>query len=321
MKIAFAGFRHGHILSLYEAARENRDVEIVGCYEADTEAMRAAKESHGIAFNYSSYDELLSDGQVEVVAIGDYYGIRGEMVIKALLAGKHVICDKPICTRLSELCEIERLSKEKGLVVWCMLDLRFMKTAQRARELIRKGEIGRVLNASFTGQHCLNYGKRPSWYFEDGKHGGTINDIAIHGVDIVRFVTGKNLTRVCYAETKNAFAEKEPAFEDMAHFVTEFEDMTLMADVSYSAPPFEGTLPTYWHFCFWGTEGMISFNYAEDELHLYKEKESVIKCEPTRIDHLNELKLEISGEEALMNTQDVLRSQRQVLTIQEASEL
>ena len=270
---------------------------------------------------FSEGADLIDKAQVDAVIVATPHYQHPELSIRALKRGIHVICDKPICTRLSELCEIERLSKEKGLVVWCMLDLRFMKTAQRARELIRKGEIGRVLNASFTGQHCLNYGKRPSWYFEDGKHGGTINDIAIHGVDIVRFVTGKNLTRVCYAETKNAFAEKEPAFEDMAHFVTEFEDMTLMADVSYSAPPFEGTLPTYWHFCFWGTEGMISFRLAEDELHLYKEKESVIKCEPTRIDHLNELKLEISGEEALINTQDVLRSQRQVLMIQEASEL
>lgn len=320
MKIAFAGFRHGHILSLYEAAVNHCDAEIVGCFEADTEAARSAKNL-GVKFTYLSYDELLADKNVEVVAIGDYYGIRGEMVIKALKAGKHVICDKPICTKLSELDEIERLSEEKSLVVGCMLDLRFMKSALLSKELIAKGEIGKVLNASFTGQHCLNYGKRPAWYFEDGKHGGTINDIAIHGVDIVRFVTGKDLTKVCYAETKNAFANKEPDFKDMGHFVCEFDDMTLMADVSYSAPPFEGTLPTYWSFCFWGTEGMISFNYALDELHIYKEKENIIKCEPIAIDHLSELKLQINGEPSLMNTKDVLLSQRQVLTIQETSKL
>lgn len=320
MKIAFAGFRHGHIFSLYEAALTHSDAEIVGCFEADAEAKSSA-EGLGVKFTHSSYDELLADRDVEIVAIGDYYGIRGEMVIKALKAGKHVICDKPICTRLSELCEIERLAEEKSLVVGCMLDLRFMKAAMIAKELIAKGEIGNVLNASFTGQHCLNYGKRPAWYFEDGKHGGTINDIAIHGVDIVRFVTGKNLTKVCYAETKNAFAEKEPKFKDMAHFVCEFDGMTLMADVSYSAPPFEGTLPTYWSFCFWGTEGMLLIDHSANELRLYKENEKIIKCEPDKIDHLSELKLEICGTPSLMNTKDVLLSQRQVLMIQEASEL
>ena len=80
MKIAFAGFRHGHILSLYEAAVNHCDAEIVGCFEADTEAARSA-ENLGVKFTYSSYDELLADKNVEVVAIGDYYGIRGEMVI------------------------------------------------------------------------------------------------------------------------------------------------------------------------------------------------------------------------------------------------
>ena len=320
MKIAFAGFRHGHIFSLYEEALNNSDTEIVGCFEADTEAKRSA-EGFGVSFAYSSYDELLADTHVDVVAIGDYFGIRGEMVIKALRAGKHVICDKPICTKISELCEIERLSEEKSLVVGCMLDLRFMNTMRLAKEMIQKGDIGKVLNASFTGQHCLNYGKRPTWYFEDGKHGGTINDIAIHGVDIVRFITGKNLTKVCYAETKNAFATEAPGFKDMAHFVCEFDEMTLMADVSYSAPPFEGRLPTYWSFCFWGTEGMILIDYSKNELHLYKEKESIVRCEPNKIDHLSDLMLQINGKHSLMSTKDVLLSQRQVLTIQEASKI
>ena len=320
MKIAFAGFRHGHIFSLYETAKESPDIEIIGCFEADEKARNVAAASHGVCFNYSDYKSLLSEKSIEAVAIGDYYGIRGQMVIAALEAGKHVICDKPICTSSDELAVIERLSKEKGLVVACMLDLRFKKTAQKAKELIANGEIGNVINASFTGQHCLDYGNRPSWYFEDGKHGGTINDIAIHGVDIVRFVTGKDLTKISYAETKNGFAAKEPKFKDMAHFVCEFGDLTLMADVSYSAPKFNGTLPTYWRFCFWGTDGLISFNCAEDDLHIYKNNETVIKCGNEAPNHLHELKLQIKGETALMSTDDILKSQRQTLMIQEIAD-
>ena len=320
MKIAFAGFRHGHILSLYEAAVKADDIEIVGCLEEDECAREAVKAAHGIKFNFCDYRALLSDKSVETVAIGDYYGKRGQMVIAALEAGKHVICDKPICTSLDELSRIESLSKERGLVVGCMLDLRFMKTAQKARALVRSGEIGRLLNASFTGQHCLDYGNRPHWYFEEGKHGGTINDIAIHGVDIVRFVSGKDLTKVCYAETKNGFASSEPNFKDMGHFVAEFGELTLMADISYSAPKFDGILPTYWSFCFWGTEGLISFNLADDELHIYKRTETVIKCGNEAPDHLRELALQIACGESLMTTEDVLKSQRQVLEIQRAAE-
>lgn len=96
MNIAFAGFRHGHILGLYRMALNSEEVTIRGCYEEEQAAREIAAKNENIVFNYSSYDELLDDVSVEAVAIGDYYGKRGAMVIAALKKGKHVICDKPI---------------------------------------------------------------------------------------------------------------------------------------------------------------------------------------------------------------------------------
>ena len=78
MKIAFAGFRHDHILGLYEMAVKNEEVEIVGCYEEDAQARQAVEVSHQALFTYATYEEILQDEQVEAVAIGDYYGKRGK---------------------------------------------------------------------------------------------------------------------------------------------------------------------------------------------------------------------------------------------------
>ncbi|MBQ8321722.1 MAG: Gfo/Idh/MocA family oxidoreductase [Clostridia bacterium] len=319
MNIAFAGFRHSHIFSLYEMAKEAKEVNIIGCFERDRDARAAAANTHGINFNFASYEQLLTDEAVKAVAIGDYYGVRGAMVIAALKAGKHVICDKPICTSLSELDVIENLCQQKGLVVSCMLDLRYMAQTEEVKRLILGGEIGRIHNVSFTGQHCLDYGKRPSWYFEEGKHGGTINDIAIHGVDLVRYLTEKNLTAVKCAVTKNAYATEETDFHDCAHFIAELEDITLMADVSYSAPKFSGMLPTYWDFYFWGSEGMIEFNLATNEIHIYKSEERIIRCPERKIEHLFDFIKEIDGEHTLMESYHILSSQRQTLTIQAAA--
>ena len=61
------------------------------------------------------------------------------------------------------------------------------------------------------------------WYFEEGKHGGTINDIAIHGIDLLRFITGKEFTKVNFAKTWNAFADKEPEFKE-----SEFKESSLI---------------------------------------------------------------------------------------------
>lgn len=318
MNILFAGFRHGHIMGLYDMAMENPNVNIVGCYEGDIPNSIVADNTE-INFNYTSYEEALKNDEIDAVAIGDYYGIRGKMVIAALKAGKHVICDKPICTDLKELKEIEKLVKKTGLKVSCMLDLRYMPQADKVKKMIADGVIGEVKNVSFTGQHCLDYGNRPHWYYEAGKHGGTINDIAIHGVDLIRYITGKNLTKVHCARTWNSFAKEEPDFKDCGQFMADMEGMALMADVSYAAPKFEGTMPTYWEFCFWGTEGMIKFHLASNRIHLYKTNEEIIECAPTTIEHMRDFIRETNGEATVLDTDDILKSQRQVLTIQKAS--
>ena len=319
MNIAFAGFRHGHIYVLYRQAVENKDVNISYCFEENEEAKKAAEE-FGVVFNAKSYDEILNDESVDAVAIGDYYSKRGKLAIEALKHGKHIICDKPICTDLAELDEIEQLAKEKGLVVACMLDLRYMPQAGKVKELIEKGEIGDIHIASFTGQHCLDYGNRPGWYFEKGKHGGTINDIAIHGIDLIRYITGKDLTKVDCARVWNAFADKEPGFADSGQFMAQMGSMAISADVSYAAPKMRVMMPTYWNFYIWGSKGMINFRYSDNLVHVYKEEETVIECDGGEIKHLEDFIKTIDGEETIMETFDVLKSQRQVLEIQKEAD-
>lgn len=320
INIAFAGFRHSHILGLYHTALQNPEVNIVCCYEQDDAARAMAEQSDQIVFNCRSYQEILDNETIEAVAIGDYYGIRGQRIIAALRAGKHVICDKPICTNLDELETIEKLVQKKNLKLCCMLDLRYMPQAAKVCELIKHGEIGDIINVSFTGQHCLDYPTRPGWYFEQGKHGGTINDIAIHGIDLVRMVTGKNLTKINCAKTWNAFASKTVQFKDCAQFMAEMDGISLLADVSYAAPKFNGILPTYWDFYFWGTKGMLRFHLASRKIHIYQHEETVIKCEPRSPEYLKDFIDEINNCTTMMNSFDLIESQRQTLKIQKASE-
>lgn len=317
MRIAFAGFRHEHIWGLYEMAVKNEEVEIVGCYEEDAAAAQAVEKSHNVLFTYKNYDELLEDESVEAVAIGDYYGKRGKMIIDALQHNKHVICDKPLCINLEEWKEIERISTEKCLQVSCMLDLRYMPQVEQAKKMIEDGELGEIHAVSFTAQHCLNYGVRPQWYFEEGKHGGTINDIAIHGVDLIRYLTGKNLTKVNYAKTWNSYATEEPQFKDCGQLVIEMDRISVMADVSYAAPKCSDMLPTYWDFYFWGSKGMMNFRYKEKELHVFKDKEYVISCQESGANCMGDFLKELNGEATVMNAKEMLESQRQVLLIQQ----
>ncbi len=315
LNIAFAGFRHGHIFDLYNRIQKHSDVNLIGAWEND-EATRASLAGN-VDFNYATYADILSDDRVNVVAIGDYYGIRGRLVIEALKAGKHIIADKPLCTSLEELDEIERLAAEKNLTVHCMFSMRYEPNIIALKSLIEGGTLGEITNVYFGGQHPLNYGSRPMWYFEDGKHGGTINDIAIHGIDILRYAMGLRPSKVLAARCWNKYATEVKSFKDSAQFMLELEGGAgVIADVSYAA--LTGGLPTYWRFTVWGTKGMAQFSYGTDiELYLGSSKEpQIISGAPTDSDYFTDIIAELEGKRGLNSTAEVISATRDTLTIQ-----
>ncbi|HHV97114.1 MAG TPA: Gfo/Idh/MocA family oxidoreductase [Clostridiaceae bacterium] len=323
IKIAFAGFRHGHIFGLYKLAKSNPEIEIVGAYEADTEAREAAVKNLGVTFNYDNYDDMLQDKDIDVIAIGDYFGKRGSLAIAALKAGKHVYADKPLCTSIEELNEIEVLAKEKGLKVGLMLDMRQAKFVPIVRKFIQEGNLGEIHQIFFGGQHPLLYGTRANWYFEEGKHGGTINDIAIHGIDLVEYLTGLSMKRVIAARCWNAFAKEVPSFKDSAQFMIELSNGAgLMADVSYSAPNSSGyKLPFYWRFTFWGTKGVMEFNYNSKEITVALDGKPGVETIPIPDvdtgDCLSIFVDELKGKPTYIDTEQVLKASRNTLLIQE----
>ena len=323
-KIAFAGLRHGHINGLFERAKNSPELEIAAICEEDADARAAFVAGHpGLTCPvYDSLDRMLAEVSCDIVATGDYYGKRGRVLIAALTAGKHVIADKPVCTSLRELAEIERLAREKKLCVGCMLDLRTNPSFVRAREMVLSGTLGTITQIQFTGQHPLLRETRPHWYFEPGKHGGTINDIAIHALDYIPWLTGLEIKSFAAARTWQAFDSGCSCFNDAAQFMFVLNNgCGVLGDVSYAEPDSHGyKMPHYWRFTVWGTAGVIEFNAVEPKITAWIQGETAprtIVPEPYGgPDYLDWFLREISGGEAELNTEIVLKRARQALELQ-----
>ena len=272
MNLVFNGFRHYHIFTCYKQAAVHKDIKILGAVEADEIARNHAEKTLGISVATTGMEDWLNNPEVDTVVIGGAFGTRGKACIEALEHGKHIFCDKPICTDLAELAEIRRLSREKNLMVGCLLDLRDIASVTAAKELFESGEMGEIKNISFTGQHYIDYTNRPGWYFEEGMHGGTLNDIAIHGIDMLPFLTGHSINKVYCARTWNGFAYKNPEFEDCAHFMAETDKGAgVVADVSYSGPSQVFSMPTYWNFKIWCTKGLVTFCCKDPDVTVYRD--------------------------------------------------
>ena len=272
MHMIFYGFRHGHIFDFYRLAEQTPEVHILAAIEDDPQAKAVAENKLGISVESGTYAAWLDNPAVDIVAIGSAYGHRGKAVIEALLHGKHVISDKPLCIALEELAQIRQLAQSRHLQIGCLLDLRYTAAALRAKALFDSGKLGAVKNISFTGQHCIDYAHRPEWYFAPNMHGGTINDIAIHGIDLITFLTGHHIRKIHCARTWNCFAYRHPHFHDCATFMAETDqEAGVLADVSYSAPSQVFSMPTYWNFQFWCEKGLLTFSYTGQDVTVYEE--------------------------------------------------
>ncbi len=320
-RFAFAGFRHGHILDLLTGVEERDDTEIVACCEEDAAARDALAAQGRVKTTHTDFEKMLRDVACDVVAIGDYYARRGALAIAALEAGKHVLSDKPLCTTLDEQAAIERLAEARGLCVGLQLDSRGYGAFLTLREILRAGELGEVCTVRIDGQHPLLLASRPGWYFEPGKHGGTLNDIAIHAFDFVPWLTGVRWRRVIAARTWNAKAEKFPHFHDCAQFLAELENGAgVCADLSYLAPDQLGyQLPYYWRLTVHGTRGMAETFLMSKEVTVITDLDSAPQRRPAAAntprrylaDFLREMRRESEG--ADLRTADCLRASRLAL--------
>ncbi|MDD2709734.1 MAG: Gfo/Idh/MocA family oxidoreductase [Verrucomicrobiae bacterium] len=328
LRFAFMGFRHGHILGVYNQLKDRGDVETVAACEEDAAARKSLLDGKNVVITHESYRSMLDAVPCDVVAVGDYYGKRGAILIEALKRGKHVISDKPICTSLKELDEIERLAREKNLSVGCQFDLRDSGIFQEMRRLILGGEIGGVHAISFNGEHPLNWGTRPAWYFEKGKHGGTLNDIAVHAIDVIPWLTGLRFKTVNAARNWHVRPAEAPHFNDCAQVMLTMDNgCGVLGDVSYLAPDSQGfSMPQYWQTRFWGEKGLIEGNLVAKEITLYsksaKEPKVFKPGNGSPGGYLDSFIQEIGGKKEGLSpsSADVFAASRVALQIQEAAD-
>jgi predicted dehydrogenase len=322
LRLGFAGFQHGHIHSLYKKVNETEGYEVVAAGDDHAEA-RAEASSKGVAITHESVEDLIANADCDVIAIGDYFARRGSLAIAALKAGKHAIADKPLCTSLEEIKEMDRLTKETGLKVGCMLTMRGSRQMNGLRNLIREGAIGEVHAISFGGQHPLNLDSRAKWYFEPGKHGGTITDIGIHAIDAIPWMTGLEFETINAARCWNAFAPDYPHFEDGGQMMLTMDNgCGVLGDVSYFMPDKGGySSPYYWRMTIWGREGVLETATASTAITQTVNGELVERpLADVKERYFEQFVKDIQGEDVELNSAAVIHSMRAVLKIQQAAD-
>ena len=169
---------------------EGTDVEVVAVGSRDGAVAQAYAAEHGLARSHGSYETLLEDPDVDAVYISLPNGMHHDWTMRALAAGKHVLCEKPYSRHPAEVEEAFDAAAAAGLVVTEAFMYRHNPQTARAKELVDEGAIGRLRSISATfGFPLLDVGTNVRMLAE--LEGGALMDVGCYCVSGSRLLAGE----------------------------------------------------------------------------------------------------------------------------------
>ncbi len=167
--------------------------ELVAVATSNAKSAREAGEAFGVSHFYGSADELAQSDDVEVVSVCVKVPYHRDIVMAALNANKHVLCEWPLARNVEEAEELARRAAQAGVHVGVNLQARMSPAAKRARELVQSGAIGRPQSANIVSTTTGFGGQAPGAYayFDDPQSGANLTTIAGgHTLDFAVFLLG-----------------------------------------------------------------------------------------------------------------------------------
>ncbi|HEX9387151.1 MAG TPA: Gfo/Idh/MocA family oxidoreductase [Anaerolineales bacterium] len=186
MKVGIVGV--GFMGTTHAAGWAETPAEIVG-FNAETQKEASALAEQYHARVYPTLEEMLP--QVDVVDICSPTHLHHEMALKAVAAGKHIVCEKPLARRAAEAQEIVTACHKAGVQLLVAHVVRFFPEYALAHSAVVEGQIGKP---GVIRLHRGSYRpKKPAgnWFLDEEKSGGILMDLMIHDYDYARWVAGE----------------------------------------------------------------------------------------------------------------------------------
>lgn len=165
--------------SVLPALKSLEKAEVVACAARDYKKAEDFSKEFEIAKVYGSYDELLSDFDIQIVYIATPHMNHFELSKKAMECGKAVVVEKPSCVNKYQLMELLALSKKKKVFFMEAMWTRFQPAYKRLLELIKEEKIGKI--KSVYADFCIDVPyKKGSRLYEMELAGGALLDVTIY---------------------------------------------------------------------------------------------------------------------------------------------
>jgi D-xylose 1-dehydrogenase (NADP+, D-xylono-1,5-lactone-forming) len=175
--------------AIIEGASQSERAEVVAVASRGSERAREYAHAHGIERAHGSYEGLLEDDRVEVVYVSLPNSLHVEWSMRALAAGKHVLCEKPLSRRVEDAERAFDAAERAGRLLMEGFMYRHHPQTTKAAELVGDGAIGELRQVrslfSFTLTDDANVRLRPEL------DGGALMDLGCYCINMERLLAGE----------------------------------------------------------------------------------------------------------------------------------
>ena len=191
------------------------NVEIHSVFSRSFENVNAFAHETGVHYGFNNFNEFINSG-IDAVYIASPHEHHYEQAKAALVANKHVLCEKPICLDSEQLEELFALADERGLVLLEALKTAFFQAFNKIQTEIEKGKIGtiREVRASFT--KILSNRSLREWA---PPYGGAVNELASYPLLLAQKLLGE-------AESFQFMTHRENGVDSYTTIVCQHKDNT-----------------------------------------------------------------------------------------------
>ncbi|MDA4114822.1 MAG: Gfo/Idh/MocA family oxidoreductase [Thaumarchaeota archaeon] len=171
------------------------DAEIKVLVDSDGARAEGKAQEYGVAESGTDFNVILERSDIDIVDLVIPHHLHAPYSIAALKAGKHVLVEKPVATKLSDAEEMIKTAESTGKKLMVAEPIRFNPTIQRAATIINENKIGRAFHFTTRGEFYVPplrfQGTHTGWRGDAEKiGGGVLLESGIHNLAIARFLLG-----------------------------------------------------------------------------------------------------------------------------------
>lgn len=179
-------------------------------------------ERYGIPRVFHDYREMLREKDIEMVTITAPNSLHASMTIDCAKAGKHVVCEKPLCMTLEEADEMIDTCRRQGVLLMYAEELFFTPKYVKAKEMAEQGAFGKLYLVKQSEKH---FGPHAPWFWDVNRSGGGVfMDMGCHGIAFCYWFLNRPQIKNVYCQMGiYAHADKTRG-EDNSICIIEFEN-------------------------------------------------------------------------------------------------